>query len=120
VLAWKCNLANRHDAPARTCRSSPTAESRGAQYACGNDPTINDADSAWNGRALPIRYGLNAPDACVGSDHGVVKVHDHDAVICNAVCEEALDAAVCPNGAMAIKVIDGYVRKDAHIDCRVE
>jgi hypothetical protein len=116
MFSWECDLADRHDAPTRPCRSDPTAKSWSAQNACGNDPTVMNANPSWDRATQAISDHLDAPDPSIRGHHGIIKVDDHHAIISNTVCKETLDAAVGTNGAMSIKVIDGYVCKDADIN----
>ena len=116
MFTWKCNLADRHDAPTRTSRSDTATKSRCAQNASGNDPTTDNANPTWDWAAKAISDHLDASDSSICGHHRIIKVDDHDAIIGNAICEKSLDAAVRANAAMSIEVINGDVRKYTHID----
>jgi hypothetical protein len=116
MFPGECDLSHWHDAPARAGSSDPATKSRRAEYASGNDPAVNNANSTWDRAAEAISDHLDASDPPVRGHHWIIEVDDHHAVIGNAICEEALDAAVCANASMPIKVIDGNVRKHANID----
>jgi hypothetical protein len=75
-----------------------------------------NANPTWDRATQAISNHLDAPDPSIRGHHGVIEIHDHHAIISNAICKETLDAAVGTNGAMSIKVIDGYVCEDADIN----
>jgi hypothetical protein len=116
MFSGERDLSHWHDASARASGSHATAESRGAKYAGGNNPAINNADAARNRAAQAIADRLDAPNACIRGNDWIIKIHHHHAVIGNAVREESLHAAVGPNAAMSIEVVDGHVREHANVD----
>jgi hypothetical protein len=111
----KGDLAHRHDATARASSSGTTAVPWRTEHSSGNNPSINNADPAWDRAAQAISDRLNAPNARIGGNHRIIEVDHHHAVIGNAVSQQSLDAAIRANAAMPIKVIHGYVRKDPNI-----
>jgi hypothetical protein len=116
MFPWECDLSHWHDAPARASGREAAAKPRRAEYASGNDPAVNNANSTWDRAAEAISDHLDASDPSVCGHHWIIEVDDYHAVIGNAVCEESLHASIRANGAVSIKVINGHVRKHANIN----
>jgi hypothetical protein len=116
MFPGECDLSHWHDAPARAGSSDPATKSRRAEYASGNDPTTDNANSTWDRAAEAISDHLDASDPPVRGHHWIIEVDDHHAVIGNAICEESLHASIRANGAVSIKVINGHVGKHANIN----
>jgi hypothetical protein len=116
MFSGECDLSHWHDAPARASGREAAAKSRRTQYAGGNDPAVNNANTTWDWAAEAISDHLDASDSAICGHHWIIEVDDHHTVIGNAVCEESLHASIRANGAMSIKVINGHVGKHANIN----
>jgi hypothetical protein len=116
MFSRKRDLSHRHDAPAWASGGDAAAKSRRAKHTSGNDPTVNNANPAWDRAAEAISDHLDASDPPVRGHHWIIEVDDHHAVIGNAICEESLHASIRANGAVSIKVINGHVGKHANIN----
>jgi hypothetical protein len=116
MFSGKRDLSHWHDAPAWASGGDTAAKSRRAKHTSGNDPAVNNANSAWDRATQAISNHLDAPDSAIRGHHGIIKVDDHHAIVRDAICEESLHAAIRANGAVSIEVINGHVRKHANID----
>jgi hypothetical protein len=116
MFSRKRDLSHRHDAPAWASGGDAAAKSRRAKHTSGNDPTVNNANPAWDRATQAISDHLDASDPPVRGHHWIIEVDDHHAVIGNAICEESLHASIRANGAVSIKVINGHVGKHANIN----
>jgi hypothetical protein len=116
MFPGECDLSHWHDAPARASGREAAAKSRRAEYASGNDPAVNNANSTWDRAAEAISDHLDAPDSAIRGHHGIIKVDDHHAIVRDAICEESLHAAIRANGAVSIEVINGHIRKHPNIN----
>jgi hypothetical protein len=116
MFPGECDLSHWHDAPARAGSSDPATKSRRAKHTSGNDPTVNNANPAWDRATQAISDHLDAPNSAIRGDHGIVKVDDHHAIVRDAICEESLHAAIRANGAVSIEVINGHIRKHPNIN----
>jgi hypothetical protein len=120
MFSRKRDLSHRHDAPAWASGGDAAAKSRRAKHTSGNDPTVNNANPAWDRATQAISDHLDAPNSAIRGDHGIVKVDDHHAIVRDAICEESLHAAIRANGAVSIEVINGHIRKHPNINRRVK
>ena len=85
MFSGERNLSDWHDASAWAGGSHPTTEARGAEYAGGDNPAVDNADATWDRATQSIADRLNAPDPRIRCNHGIIEVDHHHAVIRNAV-----------------------------------
>ena len=120
MIPGECNFAHRHDASARTSGGGTATKSWSTENASGNDPAVYDTDPSWDRITKAIPDHLYASDSPIRSNHWIIEVDHHYAIVSDAIGEKSLHAAIRANGAVSIKVIDGHVRKHANVNRRVE